>query len=151
MKEIEFGGEKKQYLEFEFVNSQLSVSTPIENIHRLNIRAIYSPQKIRKAISVLRKNKSKKPTSSDFNLLSNQIKELEEKGEIEAFIEIIQYCNFIKKEREKDGRLLPGSIERNFKNAIEQIAAEFSLSADISYGKAVLDVQSLMGIKNAIS
>lgn len=149
-KEIEFQGEKKQYFEFEFINNPLTVSTPIDNIDSLNIRAVFKPTEIKKKVSVLKKVKTKKPITDDFNTLSNTLKDLEGKGEIEAYVEIIQYCNFIKNEREKDGRLVPSSIERHFKNAIEQIAGELALSADIEFGKAEMDIQSIMGIKNAI-
>lgn len=95
----------------------------------------------------MKKNKVKKPESIDFNFLSNLLKDLETKGEIDAYVEIIQYCNFIIKEREKDGRLVPSSIERLQKNAIEHIASELSISADIEYGKALMDVQSIIGVK----
>lgn len=115
----------------------------------LSIREVIKPQVIKKTVSALKKNKIKKPKFTDFNSLSNIIRDLEGLGEIEAFLEIIQYCNFVKREREKDGRLVPSSIEKSQKNAIEQIAGELAVSAGIDFAKALLDVQSLMGIKTA--
>ena len=146
-KQIEFGGEKKQYLEFKFINSQLTISTPIEKIDGLNIRSVLKGSEIRKKIDILKRVKIKKPKTVDFNALSNIIRELEEKGEIEAYVEIIQYCNFIKKEREKDGRLTPLTIDKHLKNAMENIAGELAVSKDIEFAKALMEVSSITGIK----
>lgn len=145
-KEIEFGGEKKQYLEFQFVNNPLTISTPTEKIDSLNIRGVKKGSEIKKQIAVLKTKKIKKPATEDFNTLSNIMRELEEKGEVDAFIEMIQYCNYIKKEREKDGRLVPVSIEKHLKNAIENIAGEISVSNDIEFAKALMDVEKITGI-----
>lgn len=148
-KEIEFQGEKKLYFEFEFVNNPLTISAPIDNIDSLNIRAVRKPADIKKAVGVLKRSKKKDPKTTDFNAISTLISDLERKGEIEAYITIIQYCNFIRGIREKDGRLVPISIDKHLKNAIESIAGELAVSADIDYGKALMDIQSIIGIKSA--
>ena len=46
-KEIEFNGTKKMYYEFEFINSTLTVSSPIDNINNLNIRDVFSQKEIK--------------------------------------------------------------------------------------------------------
>jgi CarD family transcriptional regulator len=146
-KRIEFNGEKKDYFEFEFINNPLTISTPIENIDKLGIREVYSPALIRKKVSSLKKTKSKNPKTEDFNALANMLKELEEKGEIEDFVQIIQYCNSIRNKRIKDGRLIPVSIDKQLSSAIENIVGELAVSADMDYTKAYLSFQRSTGIK----
>ena len=137
----------KEYIDFEFINNPLSVSTPVQSIDNLGIREVYDPKTIKKKISIVKKEKCKELPSNDFNQITNLLKDLEEKGEIDAFVEIIQYCNTIKDQREKDGRLVPSSIDKMRKNAIENIACELAVSEDIEFGKAHIDVSSLIGSK----
>ncbi len=146
-KEIEFNGEKKQYLEFEFINNPLSISTPIENLEKLGIREVHSATEIRKKLSVLKKTKTKNPRTKDFNTLANMLKELEEKGEIESFIEIIQLCNSVRNSRHKEGRLIPVSIDKHLKNAVESIVGELAVSSDSTYEKALESFSRATGIK----
>lgn len=146
-KKIEFNGEKKDYFEFEFINNPLTISTPIENIDKLGIREVYSPTVIRKKTAVLKKTKTKNPKTDDFNALANMLRELEEKGDIEDFVQIIQYCNSIRNKRIKDGRLIPVSIDKQLSNAVENIVGELAVSADMDYAKAYASFQRATGLK----
>ncbi len=134
--EIDFAGEIKKYYEFEFLNNELTISTPIENVEKLGVRDINSPKKIKEAIKELNKKPSKKPPSSNYNEQMNTIRKKELSGEIEAFVEIIQFCNHIKKERDEDSRLIPTSITKHIKNASYYLIGELALAQDISYEKA---------------
>ncbi len=134
--EIEFAGETKKYYEFEFLNNELTISTPIENVEKLGVRDIYDPKKIKAAIKELKKTPSKKPPSSNYNEQMNVIRKKELSGEIEAFVEILQFCNHIKEERDEDKRLIPTSITKHIKNASYYIIGELSLSQDIPYEEA---------------
>ena len=51
-KEIEFNGQKKLYFEFEFINSPISISTPLDNVNNLNIRDVESAKSIKEKITV---------------------------------------------------------------------------------------------------
>ena len=133
---IDFAGEIKNYYEFEFINNELTISTPIENVERLGVRAIKKPQEIKDTIKLLRKEPSKKPPTLNYNELMNIIKKKDLSGEIESFIEIIQYCNFVKEERDIDNRLIPTSIVKHIKNASYYIIGELALAQNISYEKA---------------
>ncbi len=53
-------------------------------------------------------------------------KKTESQASIESAIETIQYCNYVKREREKDGRLIPVSIENELARAMGDIVGEFS-------------------------
>lgn len=129
-KEIEFNGEKKKYFEFEFVTNPLSISTPVDNIDSLGIREILSLAKIKDAMKELKKNPSKNPKVKDFNVMLNIFKDLEGSSDINSSVEIIQYCNYVKKTREKEGRLIPISIEKQLEEAVKNIVGELALVAD---------------------
>jgi CarD family transcriptional regulator len=146
-KRIEFNGEKKDYFEFEFINNPLTISTPIENIDKLGIREVYSPAFIRKKVSTLKKTKTKNPKTDDFNALANMLRELEESGDIDDFIQIIQYCNSIRNKRIKDGRLIPVSIDKQLSGAVENIVGELAVSADVDYSKAFASFVRSTGLK----
>jgi RNA polymerase-interacting CarD/CdnL/TRCF family regulator len=76
-KEIEFNGEKKQYIEFEFINSAITVSTPINNVENLSVRLVHPANSIKDKISVLKKKPTKDPKTTDFNKLMELFKGLE--------------------------------------------------------------------------
>jgi CarD family transcriptional regulator len=127
---IEFQGEKKEYFEFKFIDAQLTVSTPVENVYNLGIRPVLTPKEIKSKIEVLKKKPTKKPKSSEYNDIITHIQELDILGEINAFVEIIQLCNSVRKTREKEGRLIPVSITKHFRTAIAHIIAELAISTD---------------------
>lgn len=83
----------------------------------------------------------------DFNLMLNTFKELEESSSIESSIKIIQYCNHVKKVREKEGRLIPISIEKQLENAIRNIVGELAVSSGISLKTASKNFSDITGIK----
>lgn len=146
-KVIEFSGQQKEYYEFEFINSPLTISAPVDNIEKLGIRAVHSEKEIIKKISLLKKTKTVKPKTKDFNELMNLLNTLEANGDIESYIQIIQYCNSIKKQRDSEGRLIPISIDKHIKNSIENIVAEIAVSSDIETGKATVKFEKATGIK----
>jgi hypothetical protein len=75
------------------------------------------------------------------------LKDLEESGDIEDFIQIIQFCNSIRNKRIKDGRLIPVSIDKQLSSAVESIVGELAVSADLDYGKAYVSFQRSTGLK----
>ncbi len=149
-KEIEFNGEKKQYFEFEFINSPISISIPIDNIDNLNVRAISSTKSIKEKISVLKKKSVKDPNTTDFNKLMELFKKLEQSASIENSIETIQVCNHIKKEREKDGRLIPVTIENELNRAINNIVGELAVSSGTKLYTAAKTFEKITGLETKI-
>ncbi len=146
-KEIEFNGEKKKYFEFELVTNPLSISTPVDNVENLGIRDIMSIEKIKSSIKVLKKTPSVNPKVKDFNTMLNMFKDLDESSDIEASIQIIQYCNFVKKQREKEGRLIPISIEKQLEGAIRNIVGELAVSTGVTLKTASKNFTKITGIE----
>ncbi len=149
-KEIEFNGEKKQYFEFEFINSAITISTPIENIDNLSVRPVYSAKEIKDKISILKKKPTKDPKSTDFNKLMEIFKKLEGKADIESAIETIQFCNHVKKGREKDGRLIPVTIENELNRAIDDIVGELAVSSGVKLYTAAKTFEKITGLETKI-
>ncbi len=145
-KEIEFNGEKKKYFEFELITNPLSISTPVENIDMLGIREVMPVKKITEEIKILKKTPAKNPKVADFNIMLNLFKELEDKSDIKSTIEIIQICNFIKKQREKEGRLIPTSIEKQLEEAVKNIVGELAISSGKNLDAANKDFAKVTGI-----
>lgn len=135
-KKIEFGGEIKKYFEFEFINKRLTISTPIQNLDKLGIRPVKSYEEIIKKISVLKNKPIKKADVKDYNELMTKIEELDLLGQVDCFIEIIQYCNEEKRSRLEEGRLVPVSITKFIKSSISNLVGEMAVSKGISYEKA---------------
>ena len=150
-KEIEFNGEKKRYFEFELVTNLLSISTPVDNVDNLGIRPILSTKDIKSKITVLKKTPFVDPKMKDFNIMLNTFKELEESSSIDDSIKIIQYCNHVKKIREKEGRLIPISIEKQLENAMKNIVGELAVSGGISLKTASKNFSDITGIEVEIS
>jgi len=146
-KEIEFNGEIKKYFEFELVTNPLSISAPIDNVENLGIRSVLPVEKIKDAIKVLKKSPSMKPKTKDFNIMLNLFKELEESSDLSASIQIIQYCNNVKKTREKEGRLIPVSIEKQLEGAIRNIVGELAVSSGTSLKTASLNFSKITGME----
>ena len=146
-KEIEFNGEIKKYFEFELVTNPLRISAPIENVENLGIRAVLPVEQIKEAIKELKKNPSVKPKVKDFNIMLNLFKDLEESSDLKASIQIIQYCNSVKRSREKEGRLIPVSIEKQIENAIRNIVGELAVSSGTTLKTASLNFSKITGIE----
>ncbi|MGI6484303.1 MAG: CarD family transcriptional regulator [Candidatus Dojkabacteria bacterium] len=145
-KEIEFDGKKKKYFEFELVTNLLRISTPVDNIENLGIRPVLSANDIKKKIAILKKSSTIDPKVKDFNIMLNTFKELEESSSIDDSIKIIQYCNFVKKNREKEGRLIPVSIEKQLEGAIRNIVGELAVSSGTSLKTASKNFSTITGI-----
>jgi len=150
-KEIEFNGEKKKYFEFELITNLLSISTPVDNVENLGIRPVCAPKDIKKKIALLKKSPAINPKVKDFNIMLNTFKELEESASIDDSIKIIQYCNFVKKNREKEGRLIPVSIEKQLESAIRNIVGELAVSSGTSLKTASRNFSDITGIDVNIS
>lgn len=152
-KKIEFGGEEKDYYEFEFLNKKLTISTPIENVTKLGVRHVNTPKIIREKIRTLKVKPSLKPKVKDYTELINMIQELDALGQIDSFVQIIQYCNNEKKVREKEGRLIPVSINKHVNTSIEHLVGELALSEDVDFDKAAKTFERITGmeVKNSIT
>lgn len=131
-KEIEFDGKKKEYFEFELVTNPLSISTPIDNVENLGIRDVMPVDDLKKIIKILKKTPNVNPKVRDFNMMIKLFKELEESPNTDASIQIIQYCNYVKDKRKKEGRLIPITLEKQLEAAIANLVGELAVSSDIS-------------------
>lgn len=145
-KKIVFGGVEKEYYEFEFINKKLTISTPIENVEKLGVRHVNSAKDIREKIKTLKSKPSAKPKVKDYTELINIIQELDNLGQIDSFVQIIQYCNNEKKLREKEGRLIPVSINKHVHTSIEHIVGELALAEDIDFDSAAKSFQRITGL-----
>lgn len=145
-KEIEFCGEKRIYLEFKFIDSQLTISTPLTNLDSLKIREIKSTEEIDKAIQTLIDNKVSDPKKEDYNDFINIIKECDSNGELEDFVKIIQYCNFVKAQRETEKRVIPANIIKYLKLAISYIISEWAVAKNISFEDAQSEFERNTGL-----
>jgi RNA polymerase-interacting CarD/CdnL/TRCF family regulator len=114
-KSIEFAGENKEYLEFKFIDSNLTVSTPIQNIPALHIRKINKTSTIKKILQQLKRKKSSKPPTNNYNDFIKLIDEIMTSSNMEDFVKVIQYCQYIKQQRQTDGRLIPSGVITNTK------------------------------------
>lgn len=146
-KEIEFDGEKKKYFEFELETNPLSISTPVDNVENLGIRKILPTKKIEEGIKILKKTPEINPKVKDFNMMIKLFKDLEESSELGASIQIIQYCNYVKKERKKEGRLIPITIEKQLEGAIRNIVGELAVSGGITLKTASEKFTKMTGIE----
>lgn len=149
-KEIEFNGSKKQYFEFEFINNTLTISTPIDNIDNLNIRPVLSAKDIKSKIEILKKNPTKNPKTTDFNKMLEIFKKLADSPDMDMAIETVQYCNYVKKQREKDGRLIPVTIENELNRAIGDIVGELAVSSGVKLFTAAKTFEKITGIETKI-
>lgn len=146
-KTIEFAGEKKLYYEFSFLNKQLTISTPVQNVDKLGIRPVYKADAIKDKIKQLKQKPEAEPDTHDYNSLMNKIRELDLQGEVDAFVSIIQYCNHEKKQRLAEGRLIPVSINKFIKNSVNHIVSELALSSGKDYDDALVDFEKITGLK----
>ena len=147
MKQIEFGGETKKYYEFEFINKSLTISTPVENIDNLGIRPVAEPKKIRTQIKALKAKTKEKPPTKDYNSFIEMIKRKDMEANVSSFLEIIQYCNYIKTIRVKEGRLIPVTINKYIKNSVANIISELAVAENSSYEKAQIDFVKITGFE----
>ena len=150
-KAIEFNGEKKEYFEFELATNPLSISTPVDNVENLGIRYIMPANKIKDAIKILKDAISIIPKVKDFNMMIKLFKDLEESSEIGAPIQIIQYCNYVKDKKKKEGRLIPITIEKQLESAIKSIIGELAVSSDVSLEEASKTFTKLTGIEAEVT
>lgn len=146
-KVIEFQGEKKDYFEFQIINDPITISTPIENLKMLGVRDVLPVPTIKKTLTILKKKPQIDPKIKEFNALLAMLTEHDEKGDIESFVKVIQFCQGVITVREKEGRLIPVSISRMRKRAIEKITGEIAVSGDIKYEKAIDIFEKVSGVE----
>jgi CarD family transcriptional regulator len=146
-KEIEFDGKKKKYFEFELITNPLSISTPVDNVENLGIRPVLTTKDLLSTIKVLKKTPTVNPKVKDFNVMLKMFKELEESSDLEASIQIIQYCNYVKMAREKEGRLIPISIEKQLEGAMRNIVGELAVSGALTLKTASKKFSDTTGIE----
>lgn len=144
-KEIEFNGEEKTYFEFDFITSQITVSTPIENLEMLGVRPVLSSKEIKKHISSIKKKTTKDPKTTDFNKLMDIFKKLEEEANINSTVDTIRVCNHVKRQREQDGRLIPVTIENELSRAISDIVGELAVTSGVKLETAAKTFEKLSG------
>ncbi len=145
-KMIEFNGEEKEYFEFELINSRLAISTPVENIDMLGIRPVLKSSEIKDLIKEIKKTPRKNPKNKDFNDLITKFDELSQHADIESGITVIQYCNFVKKKRIEDGRLIPVTIENELDKAVMDIVGELAVSGGIKLVTAAEQFMKITGM-----
>ncbi len=145
-KQIEFAGEMKKYYEFSFINKKLTISTPIQNIGKLGIRNVLSYEDIIKRIAILKNKPIVKADVKDYNELMIKIQELDLLGEVDSFIEIIQYCNAEIEIRQKEGRLIPVSIIKNLRTSKSNLIGEMAVSKGIPYEEATVEFIKITGM-----
>jgi len=145
-KTIEFCGEKKKYCEFQFLNNPITISTPVSNIEQLKIRKTTPSRKIKEILKAFSKKKSAKPEAKTYNDFILKIKELDNSGDITSFVKIIQYCNYVKKQREKEGRIIPANIIKYIKTAQDYIITELAVQDDLTYEKSREIFEKLTGL-----
>lgn len=146
-KEIEFGGEKKKYYEFKFVNNSIAVSTPIENIEELNIRPVSSKKDIKAALKTLKSKPRVAPPQKSYNKRIEHIKNLCDNSTIEDFVTIIQYSNYIKNFREENKRAVPVQIRKYLKKSKDFIIGELAVSEGIEYEEALEKFEKETGLE----
>jgi CarD family transcriptional regulator len=150
-KEIDFNGDKQKYFEFELITNPLRISAPVDRIEELNIRNVMTKQEILDKVSVLKTKPTQKPKSTDFNGLLNIFKDLEKDADFDSSIEIIQLCNHVKKQREKEGRLIPVSIEKQLEGALKNIIGELAVSSGVTLKTASKTFSKQTGIEAEIT
>ena len=74
-------------------------------------------------------------------------KKTENQASIESAIETIQYCNFVKRQREKDGRLIPVSIENELARAMGDIIGELAVSSNTKLETAKKTFEKITGLE----
>ena len=80
-------------------------------------------------------------------ILTYIFKKNEESSDIEDSIKSIQFCNHVKDAREKEGRLIPLSIESQINDATKNIIGELAVSSDISLEDARKRFTKLSGLE----
>lgn len=146
-KEIEFNGDKQRYFEFELITNPLRISAPVGRIEELNIRKVMTKKELLEKVSILKTKPTKKPKPQDFNGLLNMFKDLEKDPKFESAIAIIQFCNHVKKQREKEGRLIPVSIEKQLEGALKNIIGELAVTSGTTTKAATKHFTKATGIE----
>ena len=133
---ITFNGEDREYIDFQFINDSIVISTPIEKIAGLNIRRVNNKEAIEDILEDLKNQRVDDHQCKDFSQLANKLSELDYSGKIENFIKIIQYCYFERSQRIRSIRLVPSSIDKYIKSAIIYLTGEYAVSAGIDIEEA---------------
>lgn len=146
-KDIEFNGEVKAYYEISFIDNPMTVSTPETNVDNLGIRPITSSKKILEFIKVLKNEPSVKPNIKDYNSFLSLIKGLDQSGNTEDFVKIIQYCNWIRGQRLDEKRIIPSSITKYIKQSLSYLITELAISENTEIMRASEKFSKVTGIQ----
>ncbi len=129
---IIFNGDAREYIDFQFINDSMVISTPIEKISGLNIRRVINKEAIEDILEDLKNQRIDNHNCKDFTQLAAKLSELDYSGKIENFIKIIQYCYFERDQRLRSVRLVPSSIDKYIKSAVGYLVGEYAVSANVS-------------------
>jgi len=146
-KSIEFCGEKKDYFEFKFVNSPLTISTPIDKLDTLGVREVISSEKMHQLLLKLGETVKKTKDQKDYNKLIEEMKELDNTGNAANFVEIIIKCGCVRDNRLEDKRIIPVNITKSIKNSIIYLVAELAVIKDLTMEEAVKEFEEITKIK----
>lgn len=150
VREIEFNGEVRAYYEISFIDNPMTVSTPQSNINNLGIRPVSPSKAIISAIEKLKKSPSLKPEISDYNSFLNLVKNLDQSGNVEDFVKIIQYCNWIREQRLDEKRIIPSSITKYTKQSLSYLITELAISENIDLDVASERFFAITGIDSEL-
>jgi len=145
-KVIEFGGKKKEYFEFELVNNYIRISSPIEAVEHLGVRPVTPLKKLNEALKTLKEKPMLEPDDKNYNNQIDQIKYLHDRGLVEDLVKVVQYCNYIKTTREREGRTIPVQIRKFLKKSAEMLSSELAVSTGKEFEKAEESFVKITGI-----
>lgn len=146
VRSIEFGGQSLNYYDMSFINSDIKVSAPMSNIATLGVRHVESPDRIIEAAKDLKETPKTKPDAQDYNEFIEVIKQLDNEGTIENFVTIVQMCNYVKKQREKEGKLIPVSINKYIRSSLNHLVSELAVSSDQPFEQAKAEFETVSGM-----
>ncbi len=144
---IEFAGEEKKYLEFEFLNADIAVSSPIDKIDEIGIRPITSLKKLKKLFKKIKNNPRKKPDDDSYNKRIEHIKDLKTDNKPEDFVESLRECNYIKHFRRENKKAVPVQIKTQDKVLKNFLIGEYAMAKDLDYEKAKKEFYELTGME----
>jgi len=146
-KNIEFCGKEQEYFEFKFVNSPLTISTPIDKLKTLGVREVISVDKMLNLLKKLGETVKKSQTDQDYNKFIEEMKELDNTGNAANFVEIIIKCGCVRDSRKEDKRIIPVNITKSIKNSIIYLVAELAVIKDLTMEEAVKEFEEITKIK----
>lgn len=146
VRSIEFGGQNLNYYDISFIDSDIKVSAPMANIGNLGVRHVEAPDKLIDAAKALKDTPKTKPKTADYNEFIEVVKQLDNEGKIENFVSIVRMCNYIKGQREKEGKLIPVSINKYIRSSLNHLVGELAVSSDQPLDQAKAEFETVSGM-----